>query len=354
MKRNLFLIIGIFLAIIFLIVVGNIITIGEKLADITGYKPVEYLWYGAIGLLCAGYIVWPCIKIYHAPSLPSLTLDDKKDLKAVRRFARQLAANCRYIAEADVRERHAADLQKAIKEAKEDKDALTALIQKEIALRIEGNEELNVISIDKRIREWAKSVFMITAIAHNSKFDALTMLFLNHKMIEGVILSSGFRPTNAQMFRIYTWIIGTAFFSYLISDPLDSIGDVRPFAGLEDGELDTSGDIDWGDAIASIKVPGIVISSIADGAANTLMSLRIGYIAKAYITNGAEKLQGRENRKAIKREALKKAASLLPGIGAEVTKELTAKAATKTWEQVKGTTEKVAQSTAQKVRNLFR
>ena len=167
----------------------------------------------------------------HAPSLPSLTLDDKKDLKAVRRFARQLAENCRYIPEKDVRERHATDLLKAIKDVKEDKDALAALIQQEIALRIEGNEELNVISIDKRIREWAKSVFMITAIAHNSKFDALTMLFLNHKMIEGVILASGFRPTNAQMFRIYTWIIGTAFFSYLISDPLDSIGDVRPFAG---------------------------------------------------------------------------------------------------------------------------
>ena len=64
MKRNLFLIIGIFLAIIFLIVVGNIITIGEKLADVTGYRPVEYLWYGVIGLLCTGYIIWPCVKIY--------------------------------------------------------------------------------------------------------------------------------------------------------------------------------------------------------------------------------------------------------------------------------------------------
>lgn len=354
MKRNLFLIIGIFLAIIFLIVVGNIITIGEKLADVTGYRPVEYLWYGVIGLLCTGYIIWPCVKIYHAPSLPSLTLDDKKDLKAVRRFARQLAENCRYIPEKDVRERHATDLLKTIKDVKEDKDALAALIQQEIALRIEGNEELNVISIDKRIREWAKSVFMITAIAHNSKFDALTMLFLNHKMIEGVILASGFRPTNAQMFRIYTWIIGTAFFSYLISDPLDSIGDVRPFAGLEDGDIDANGDIDWGDVAASIKIPGFVISSIADGAANTLMSLRIGYIAKAYITSGAKKLQGRENRKAIKREALKKAVALLPGIGAEVTKELTSKAASKTWEQVKGTSEKVAQSTVQKVRSLLR
>lgn len=354
MKRNLFLIIGIFLAIIFLIVVGNIITIGEKLADVTGYRPVEYLWYGVIGLSCTGYIIWPCVKIYHAPSLPSLTLDDKKDLKSVRRFARQLAENCRYIPEKDVRERHATDLLKAIKDVKEDKDALAALIQQEIALRIEGNEELNVISIDKRIREWAKSVFMITAIAHNSKFDALTMLFLNHKMIEGVILASGFRPTNAQMFRIYTWIIGTAFFSYLISDPLDSIGDVRPFAGLEDGDIDANGDIDWGDVAASIKIPGFVISSIADGAANTLMSLRIGYIAKAYITSGAKKLQGRENKKAIKREALKKAVALLPGIGAEVTKELTSKAASKTWEQVKGTSEKVAQSTVQKVRSLFR
>ncbi len=286
MKRNLILIIGIFVAIIFLIVIGNIITIGEKLANALGYWQVEFVWYGVIGILCIWYIVWPCIKVYNAPVMPSLTLDDKKDLKSIRRFARQLAANCRYIPEVDVRERHVTDLQNAIKEAGENKEALCILILKEITLRIDGNTELNIISIDKRIREWAKSVFLITAIAHNSKFDALTMLFLNHKMIEGVILSSGFRPTNAQMFKIYTWIIGTAFFSYLISDPLDSIGDIKPFSAFGDSDFDTDGDFDWGDFVANIKIPGFVVSSIADGAANTLMALRIGYIAKAYITTG--------------------------------------------------------------------
>lgn len=335
MKRNLILIIGIFITVIFLIVIGNIITIGEKLASVSGYRQTEFLWYGIIGLLCVWYIIRPCVKIYYAPTMPSLTLDDKKDLKSIKRFAKQLAANCKYISETDVREKHAADLQDAIKEAGNDREALCALIQKEISFRIDGNMELNVISIDKRIREWAKSVFMITAIAHNSKFDALTMLFLNHKMIEGVVLSSGFRPTNAQMFKIYTWIIGTAFFSYLISEPLDSIGDLKPFSGLGDGDMDADGDMDWGDFVANIKIPGFVVSSIADGAANTLMSLRIGYITKAYITTGAKQLHGRENRRAIKRSALKKAVGLLPAISTEVTKELTAKAASDTWNHVK-------------------
>ncbi len=349
MKRNLLLIIGIFIAIVFLIVVGNIITIGEKLASVTGYRQMEYVWYALIGLLCGWYIVWPCVKVYKAPTMPLLTLDDKKDLRSVKRFAKQLASNCGYIPEADVRELHAEDLRKAIKEAKDDKEVLCSLIQKEISLRIDGDTELNVISIDKRIREWAKSVFLITAIAHNSKFDALTMLFLNHKMIEGVVLSSGFRPTNAQMFKIYTWIIGTAFFSYLISDPLDSIGDIKPFSILDDGEVDADSDMDWGDFVASIKIPGFVVSSIADGAANTLMSLRIGYIAKAYITSGAEQLHGRKNRRAIKYQALKKAIGILPGISAEITKEMTVKAASKTWEQVK----EKAGSATQKIRGWF-
>lgn len=335
MKHNLILIIGIFIAIVFLILAGNIITIGEKLASISGYRQMEFVWYGIICLLCGWYIVRPCIKIYYAPTMPSLTLDDKKDLKSIKRFARQLAANCKYIPETDIRRKHAASLHNAIKEAGNDREALCALIQKEISLRIDGNTELNVIGMDKRIREWAKSVFMITAIAHNSKFDALTMLFLNHKMIEGIIFSSGFRPTNAQMFRIYTWIIGTAFFSYLISEPLDSIGDLQPFSGLDDSDMDADGDMDWGDFVANIKIPGFVIGSIADGAANTLMSLRIGYIAKAYITTGAKQLQGRENRRAIKRLALKKAVGLLPAISTEVTKELTAKATSDTWNHVK-------------------
>lgn len=353
MKRNIILIIGVFIVIIFLIVVGNIIIIGEKLASVSGCRQVEFAWYGIVGAFCIWYIVRPCIKIYTAPTMPSLTLDDKKDLRAIKKFAKQLAANCMYIPETDDREKHASDLKKAIKENGDSREALCALIQEEISLRIDGNRELNVISIDKRIREWAKSVFLITAIAHNSKFDALTMLFLNHKMIEGVILSSGFRPTNAQMFKIYTWIIGTAFFSYLISDPLDSIGDIKPFSmlgdGDADGDMDAGGDMDWGDFVANVKIPGFVVSSIADGAANTLMSLRIGYIAKAYITTGASQLQGRENRRAIKRQALKKAVGLLPAISAEVTKELTAKAASKTWAQVKEKTGSVAESAKQKI-----
>ncbi len=353
MKRNLFLIIGIFIAIVFLIVVGNIIIIGEKLTNVTGYWQVECAWYALIGTLCGWYVVWPCVKVYNAPTMPSLTLDDKKDLKSVKRFARQLASNCRYISEADVRARHTEDLRKAIDEANNDKGQLCNLIQKEISLRLDGDAELNVISIDKRIREWAKSVFLITALAHNSKFDALTMLFLNHKMIEGVILSSGFRPTNAQMFKIYVWIIGTTFFSYLLSDPMDSIGDIKPFSGFGDGDVDSDADMDWGDFVSSIKIPGFVVSSIANGAANTLMSLRIGYIAKSYITNGTEQLHGRENRRIIKREALKKAVCILPSISAEVTKELTAKAASKTWEQVKEKTERVTEGTRQKIKKWF-
>ena len=48
MKRNLILISAIFLSILFILLAGNVITIGEKIYELTGVKYLEYGFYAVI------------------------------------------------------------------------------------------------------------------------------------------------------------------------------------------------------------------------------------------------------------------------------------------------------------------
>lgn len=53
MKRNLFIIIGIFVSAIILVVLSDVITIGEKIAKLTRIWQAEYVFYACIFLLVA-------------------------------------------------------------------------------------------------------------------------------------------------------------------------------------------------------------------------------------------------------------------------------------------------------------
>ena len=61
MRRNLFIIVGIFLGILALMVTGNIIIIGEKLGAVTHLWWTEYVFYGLLLLITIYYIVWPFV-----------------------------------------------------------------------------------------------------------------------------------------------------------------------------------------------------------------------------------------------------------------------------------------------------
>ncbi len=78
MRRNLFIIIGIFLAIIFLMVTGNIIVIGEKIAAVTRLWWTEYVFYALLGLLTIYYVLWPFVRIQRAPQLPVMNVTEVK------------------------------------------------------------------------------------------------------------------------------------------------------------------------------------------------------------------------------------------------------------------------------------
>ncbi|MCQ5209080.1 hypothetical protein NE467_24415, partial [Bacteroides thetaiotaomicron] len=71
--------------------------------------------------------------------------------------------------------------------------------------------------INRPVIEWAKSVIMITAISQNGKLDTVSVIYMNYKMIEVVIVASGFRPTRQQLFRQFVNILVTSLMTFFAS-----------------------------------------------------------------------------------------------------------------------------------------
>ena len=176
MKRNLIIIVAIFLGIIALMLTGNIITIGEKIAHVTRVWYLEYVFYGVILVLLLWLVVWPIIRVHRAPVFPVLAVDQQADETRLKAFGDNLAANCGYIQDNELRQRHRKQLQIDMLHATGDIERLRNVVQQEIDLRFKGDKQLGVLGINDRIREWAKTVFMVTAISQNSRFDSLSVM----------------------------------------------------------------------------------------------------------------------------------------------------------------------------------
>lgn len=324
MKRNLFIIIGIFVSAIILVVLSDVITIGEKIAKLTRIWQAEYVFYACIFLLVAYFILWPIVKIYKSPQLPELSLDNIDGNKELYTFGRKLASNSRYIRDPKMRKHHVSELNSDLSLYAGSTSNLKALVENELKIRIEGDKSINVLGINGRIKEWAKTVFMITAVSQNSRFDTLAVLVLNFKMIEDVILASGFRPSTSQMFKLYANILATSLVTYCASSVFDNMDDVEPLDFLDNANIDDLGEgavdemHDGGfftnllHRITTLKIPGFLVGSALDGATNALMTLRLGYVTRHYLTHGIQ--VSKAQRRQVKREAMLAALKTLPVI----------------------------------------
>lgn len=332
MKRNLALIIGIFLAILTMLLMGNVITIAEKLGEVCNTVYVEYAFYALILLLAVIFIIRPIMKVHNAPEFPVLAVDDDAKTKELHQFGKRLAANCGYIADPEKRREHQIALKKELQLYSADHEQLKQTLSRELALRFDGDKELDVLGINTRIKEWGKTVFMVTAISQNGIFDSAAVMVMNYKLIEDIVLASGFRPTRPQMFMLYVRILTTSLISYCTSQVFTDMDGVAPFdiagdsvdttADVTDVNpedvLGTSPELDGEDSLtgllARFKIPGVIAESALQGAVNALLTLRIGYVTKKFLMEGPEALSGVRNKRAAKREAIISAFKALPGV----------------------------------------
>ncbi len=325
MKRNLIVIILTLLTVSIMLIIGNVIVIGEKLTKVTGVWYAEYVLYGLLTMMFFYLLVWPMLRLHLAPEFPVLNIETnsycERNRSELEKLYKSLMSNCYYLPEKD-RKRHQKEMGERLNHVQSLRTSeIYDLIQNEL------NERFN--RIDKKIREYGKTVFLVTSLSQNGRLDAIMVIVLNLRMIADIIRSSGYRPTTCQLFRQYVRILCTAFFSYIFSEGLSNTKDIDIPLGeskMEDMGIDCVelADADISSIISKIKIPGIATASLLDGLMNTLLTFRVGYVTKAYLKKGAKGIGGRNSKK-VRREAitesiktLKPMAMELCGNGAEI------------------------------------
>ena len=299
MKRNLLLIIGVFIGVLVILLMGNVITVAEKLGEICHTVYVEYAFYALILVLLIAFVLIPIIKVHTAPEFPAMRLvDETADMKKLRSFAKRLVSGCGYIEDAEVRASHQKQIREELESCSEDMECLKAFIDREVTLRFDGNKEMGVPGINSRMKEWAKSVFIITSVSQNNLVDTTVVLVMNYRQVEDLVLATGFRPTRAQMFRIYANILTTTLVSYCTSEVLSDLAGETTLAG----------------AMANLKIPGVISESAIQGAVNALLTLRIGYVTRTFLMEGPDALAGRQRRREVSLKAFKEAFTAIPGV----------------------------------------
>ena len=298
MKRNLLLIIGVFIGVLVILLMGNVITVAEKLGEICHTVYAEYAFYALIFILVLIFVIVPIIKVHAAPEFPAMGIgDETSDIKRLRAFGKRLASSCGYIENEEVRAGHQQALKAELEACGNDFEALKAVIDREVSLRFNGSKEMEISGVNARMKEWAKSVFMITAVSQNNLVDTTVVLVMNYRQIEDLVLATGFRPSRAQMFRIYANILTTTLVSYCTSEVLSDLAGETTLAG----------------ALSNLKIPGVITESAVQGAVNALLTLRIGYVTRTFLMEGPDALAGRKRRE-VSIKAFKEAFVAIPGV----------------------------------------
>jgi hypothetical protein len=350
MKKTLILITILFIVITVIVILGNVITIGEKITAVIGVPYLEYFFYIVIFALLLYLVLYPMYRIYTTPEFPVLAIEEQGEnvsddvyKKRLFSFANRICDNCYYLPESK-RGLHQAALSKQLAQIKKDDNIedLKSFLQQELDIRLKG--------VDRRIMNYSSKVFIVTAISQSDRFDALTTLILNYRMIDDIVRASGFRPTKAQLVKQYGRILIASFFSYFVSGAIDTDGIEIKLADAADGvadgldsvtDLDASavdgmdidisdmdlaafdladvniGNVDFTKIMKSIKIPGFAIDSILDGIANTIMTLRIGYVTRSYLKKGAKELKGVKGAY-VRKDAMISALKNFPVLLAEI------------------------------------
>ncbi len=333
MKKVLILSAVLFILITVIVIMGNIITIGEKITSLVGVPYLEYAFYlillGIFIYLVYIVIIQPMMRIHNAPEFPVLSIEDNNTglteeayKKRLISFAENLCENCYYLP-VPKREDHQKELRAELSRVSESGDIL------EIKDFLANELKHRFRAVDKQIMKYGSKVFIITAISSSSRIDTLATLGLNYRMVADIVRASGFRPHKLQLIKMYYYVICSAFFSYFfqgaseyVDDLVDGLSDAADVdvSEAEIPDIDAS-TVDFTQYVKNLNLPGIPLAPLADGLANAVMTIAIGYITKYYLQKGSKELKGAKGR-AIKLKAKMKALGHIPQLLVEVPQQI--------------------------------
>lgn len=282
---------------------GNIIVIGDKLANV---HPWLALGFYLLLLLLLAWVLYIPLRTFMVSSaepgqLASLDkLHQKGELLADSLGYAKLTRMARQWVFSEVFKRVHSD------------EAIPDLHEK-IAGALRRGEDLRPliclvleqqrIITKKIIRRHAMVVFTGTALSQNGNLDALIVISTNFRMINELVRASGYRPSLPKLLKLYAFVLLAA----LLADQIDDIDFSASFAGVLG------------------KVPGlrIVTNSITDGCINALVTLRVGFVTRRCLL--ADGLA--QNKSELRKYANEAAIKEIP----EITKEAFGQAKSKTW-----------------------
>lgn len=269
--------------VILLFVISSVINVGEKFRGLGEYgKYIEWGFYGLVAILLWFLLINPIRIIVFSPDLSIITTFDEDSNKyngLYKKVAKNIVKN-NELSEDDVL------LLTKYKNVVELKLNLQIVFDRSV------KNQLNKLIISR-----AKTVMISTAISQNAKVDMFTVYAVNLNLIKCLVEKCGFRPSYRNLSKLSLKVLSTA----LIADGLQSLSvdDLLPNSAMK--TLDN---------IPFIKP---VLSSVTQGIANALLTIRIGVVTRKYLFKDGNVIT-REN---IRSQAWKESLKLIPELVAD-------------------------------------
>ena len=262
------------LFVLLLIIVGNILTIGDNLAEL--HPVASYVFYGITVLLLFFLLVRPLLAVFSLPEIQASVFLDKNRQEPSAKVAIKVAKQL--ISQGQLEEEEVKALRTLIKNDQDPSDTLGRIF----------DDRLD--QMDDIVHRHAKQVFVSTALSQNGRLDALLVLAINFRMLKELMSHYGYRPTYPQLVKTYTKVLSAA----LIADGIEDTQLAEVFPMLTRGFL------------GAIPGLGTLSSSLLQGTGNAFLTLRVGYITKHYYALSNQGMSRRELRVTANRTAVKK------------------------------------------------
>ena len=148
---------------------------------------------------------------------------------------------------------------------------------------------------ERLVKDAAGAVFVSTAVMQNGRLDGLVVLLSQLRLVWRVAALYRQRPSPREMLALYAQVGG----SVLVADSVQEID----FAELSTPLVSAAFPSLQGGIPGLQGVSTLLVNSLANGAANAFLTLRVGLLARAYCATLAAPPVG-EVRRAISAEAL--------------------------------------------------
>jgi len=133
------------------------------------------------------------------------------------------------------------------------------------------------------------------------QMDSLAVIGINFRHISDIVKASGFRPTKLQMVKLYIKVLTTFLITYITSSVLTDATGFAP-TDVTEHTTDVTSDgvdidgLDIGNSLQTklrkLPLAGVLLESAIERTVNALITLRTGYVTKAYLMQGSNALSG--------------------------------------------------------------